>query len=382
MTATGAIVVLVTLAFGRLAYGLLMPFMRDDLHISYQQAGNLGTANALGYLCLITLSGVVAARKGGHRVVLIGLLFTTLGCIGLCLGSNYFLLLSCMVLLGFGTAFSYTPVISLLVGWFPEKRAAVIGALNSGGGIGMVIAGALVPYLNESLGAGGWRMTWAVFAVAAALTAAAAYKFLSDVPQAVTNTATTPANAMRSIYRNRYIIKTGFIYAVVGSMYVVQAIFMYSFALHAGLKPETAGRLAAMSGILTIFSGPIGGWLADRFGLGKVTSGLIAVDLVATTLPVLWPNLWGFTFHYLIIGAVMSALFSVILASTTKAVSAQESPMAVSYVTLFYAVAQFICPALAGLIIDKAGGFAAAFSASSALIGIALLLSLWKKKSA
>ncbi|TCS39307.1 nitrate/nitrite transporter NarK [Paucimonas lemoignei] len=382
MIATGMLVVIVVLVFARLAYGLILPFMREGLKLDYQQAGNLGTATALGYLCLIMISGIFAARWGGRITIMIGVLLTTIGFCGLSVSSHYVLLVVWMVLLGFGTAFSYTPTISLLVSWFPQRRAGVIGAANSGAGIGMLIAGSLVPYLNELFGGIGWRVTWAVFAAAGALTALAVFFLLPNPQAAGAATASRKLEGNGTLYRNRRVIRIGLLYAIIGSTYVVQAIFMYSYALNAGLSAIVAGRLAAMSGVLSIFSGPACGWLADRFGRRRVILALVLADLIATVLPVFWPVLPGFALHYLIIGLAMSGLFSVVLAAATEAVAPRDAPVAVSYVTLFYAFAQLVCPAIAGLLIENAGGFQLLFAGNAALIGIALFLGLQLKLEA
>lgn len=382
MIATGVLVVIVVLVFARLAYGLILPFMREGLKLDYQQAGNLGTASALGYLCLIMVSGIVAARWGGRMTIMIGVLLTTAGFCGLSVSSNYILMVCWMVLLGFGTAFSYTPTISLLVGWFPHRRAGVIGAANSGAGIGMLLVGSLVPYLNEVFSGIGWRVTWAVFAVAGFLTALAVFYLLPNAPETGVTAAKQERSGNGAIYRNRHVIRIGLLYAIMGSTYVVQAIFMYSYALSAGLSAIAAGRLAAMSGILSIFSGPVCGWLADRFGRRAVIQALVLADLVGTALPVLWPSLAGFALYYFIIGLAMSGLFTVVLAAATEAVPSRDAPVAVSYVTLFYAVAQLVCPAIAGLVIETAGGFRPVFAGNVALLVLALYLSLQLKMEA
>jgi hypothetical protein len=48
MVAVGALVIMVVVVFARLSYGFILPFMRSALGLSYQQAGTLGTASALG----------------------------------------------------------------------------------------------------------------------------------------------------------------------------------------------------------------------------------------------------------------------------------------------------------------------------------------------
>ena len=78
------------------------------------------------------VAGVFAARFGGKQSVLLGLVLVTLGFIGLSQASDYRVLLALMVMLGMGTAFGYTPLISLLANTYPKRRGSVIGFTNSG----------------------------------------------------------------------------------------------------------------------------------------------------------------------------------------------------------------------------------------------------------
>lgn len=378
MIAAGALVIMVVVVFARLAYGFILPFMRAALGLSYQQAGTLGTASALGYLVLIMVAGLAAARWGGRAAVLCGVAMTAIGFGGLALASDYRLLTALMALLGFGTAFSYTPVISLLAGWFPQRRGAVIGIANSGVGLGLLITGALVPYLNTVLGADGWRYAWALFAATALTALAAAFLLLRNPVMAASGAGGKPRVDKARVFRDRHVITVGLLYCVVGVTYIVQAVFMYSFALEAGLSALTAGRLAAVSGILSLFASPCWGWLSDRYGRAAVLRICASLTLLGTLIPVIWPVLGGFAAHFIVLGCTLSGMFSAILAASTETVAPHEAPLAVSFVTLFYAVGQFAGPAAAGLLIEHAGGFRTAFAATCLvlLFGVALTLRL------
>jgi MFS family permease len=381
MIVTSMLVTLVVVVLARLAYGLILPFMREDLGLSYQQAGNLGTISALGYLCLVMLAGIYAARWGGRSAVLVGLLLTTVGFIGLSLASHYLLLTVFMILLGFGTAFGYTPVISLIASWFPERRGAVIGMANSGVGIGILGTGILVPYLNAAYGENGWRSTWGVFAAISALAIAAAFLFLRNPPNLANPGGGIPAPVDKSsVYRNRHVIIVGLLYGVIGITYIAQAIFMYSFALDAGIPALTAGRLAAAMGVLSIFFSPCWGWLSDRFGRGSSLVASVSLTLIGTLIPVIWPTLPGFALHFIIVGCTISGMFTSVLAASAEHVKPDQAPLAMSYVTLFYAIGQFIGPAAAGLMIEQAGGFRAAFAASCVIMGFGVYLS-WQLRT-
>lgn len=374
MVAAGALVIMVVVVFARLAFGFILPFMRTALGLSYQQAGTLGTASALGYLVLIMVAGMVASRWGGRIAILGGVAMTMVGFGGLALASDYRALVALMALLGFGTAFAYTPVISLLAGWFPERRGSVIGIANSGVGVGLLLAGSLVPYLNTAFAERGWRIAWALFALAASMALVAGY-FLLRNPALAGPTGVRKVDKAR-VFRDSHVITIGLLYGVVGVTYIVQAIFMYSFALDSGVSALTAGRLAAVAGILSIFASPGWGWLSDRHGRTLVLRICISMTLAGTIIPVIWPVLAGFAAHFLIIGCTLSGLFGAILAASTETVAPHEAPLAVSFVTLFYAVGQFAGPAAAGLLIEHAGGFRTAFAACCIVLALGMLLTL------
>lgn len=371
---TGMLVTLVTVAYARLAFGLILPFMRADLGISYQQAGALGTGSALGYLFLVLVAGALASRRGGRAAVVLGVILTTAGFTGLAYASDYRFLLFCMVLLGCGTAFAYTPVISLLAGCFPKRRGVVIGAINSGIGVGMLIASALVPYLTNLHGDEGWRYTCMSFAAASAVTLIASLLFLPNPPLLRAPAAAGPVTA---IFRERRLILVGMLYGVVGLTYIAQSTFMYSFALDSGLSASTAGRLAALMGILSVFAAPGWGLISDRIGRPAALMAAVTLTLVGTAIPVIWPTLAGFTAHYIILGCTVSGMFTSILAVAAESVEAHRAPQATSFVTVFFAVGQLAGPVLSGVIIDRAGGFEVAFAASCVVLLFGVFLA-WR----
>ena len=374
MVAVGALVIMVVVVFARLSYGFILPFMRSALGLSYQQAGTLGTASALGYLLLIMVAGMFASRWGGRLAVLSGVTMTLLGFSGLALASDYRVLVALMALLGFGTAFAYTPVISLLAAWFPERRGAVIGIANSGVGVGLLVSGALVPILNAAYADSGWRIAWGLFALTA-LAALVAGFFLLRNPASAGPTGPRKIDKGK-VFRNSHVITVGLLYGIVGITYIGQAIFMYSFALESGVPALTAGRLAAASGVLSIFSSPCWGWLSDRTSRALVLRICVSMTLAGILIPVVSPTLGGFAAHFLIVGITLSGMFGAILAASTETVGPHEAPLAVSFVTLFYAVGQFAGPAAAGLLIEHAGGFRTAFAACCVVLAAGVLLTM------
>lgn len=377
--ACGVMVTLVTVALARLSFGLILPPMRAALGLSYEQAGQLGTATALGYVSLVMVAGALASRRGGRASILLGLVFVITGFSGLSVASAFWQLLVLMTLLGFGTAFAYTPLISLIATWFPQRRGLVIGLLNSGVGLGLMCAGAFVPWLSSAYD-DGWRLVWMLFAATGLVTLVAALLFLHNPPRPIADgeaTGDAPdrrREIRRSVFRSPYVVTVGLTYGIIGMTYIVQAIFMFSYALAAGVEPHVAGRLASFMGLLGIICGPIWGSVSDRLGRGQSLMLAMAFAFVSTAIPVISPTLIGFGAHYVILGVAVTGMFTSALAASTESVSAHAAPLAVSYVTLFFAAGQLIGPTAAGWLIGFEGGFRLTFGVSAAFTFIGALL--------
>lgn len=375
MVFAGMLCTIVLVVFARSAYGLVLPAMREGLGLSYAQAANLGTVTALGYLVLVMGAGLFAARWGSRQSVVLGLGLTCLGFFGLTLFSHYLLVMLMMLLLGFGTAFGYTPLISLIGSWYPERRGAAIGLANSGVGMGMIIAGALVPWLTTSFPDTGWRTVWGLFGVAALLVAVITAIVLKNPPQATDqNGRPQRLPAKSTVYRNAHVINVGIIYGVIGVTYIIQSIFMFSFALASEVPALTAGRLASVMGLLSVFAGPAWGWISDRIGRSNSLVICMSLSTIGMLLPVISPTLTSFTIHFVILGLCISGLFTSVLAACTETVPPRLAPVAVSYITLFYAVGQLLGPAAAGVLVEWTGGFREVFAIAATMMGASILL--------
>lgn len=367
---------IVTVVFARLAYGLLLPGMQETLGLSFTQAAVLGTVTALGYLSLVLPAGLFAARFGARHAILLGSGCAIAGFAGLSLASSFALLIVLMLCLGAATAFSYTPLISLLGAWYPERRGTVIGLANSGVGAGMFLTGALLPLLTER--PDGWRQAWLLFALIAIASAALAWRLLQNPPRMPKpeNPNIRSSNLGMALH-NPHVRQVAWIYGIVGITYILQSLFMYSFALEVGISASAAGRLVALMGVLSIFSSPTWGWAADRIGHDRALIICLGLGAVGTLLPVLWPVYPAFLLHYFVLGASTTGQFTSILATATRTVSREQAAVTISFITLFFAAGQLLGPSLGGLLLEKTHNFPLMFGLSSALIALGTLLS-WR----
>ncbi|MEH6493514.1 MFS transporter [Halopseudomonas sp.] len=380
----GTLTSLVVIGFARLAYGVILPAMRSDLGLSYQQAGLLSTVAALSYVCFVLAGGLAAARWGAKASILFGMLMVVVGFAGLTMAVHFWLLAVLMALLGIGAAFAFSPMIALLAAWFPDHRGLVIGCMSSGVGLSVLATGLLVPQLFALFGEQGWRVSWGVFAGVALVASAIIFVFVKNPPQSTGNAAgPTPADEKWLIYRNPRVLIVAATYGIIGLGYIVQTVFMVSFMVDSGFSEALAGRYVAMMGLLSIFAGPLWGWVSDFSGRGNALALALFLVILAMGLPLLGQTQPYFFCHYLLVGLSLNGVFSMIQTSATDQVAPRYIPIAFSFATLFFAVGQFLGPAIAGWLIETTEGFTAAFSFTVVVLsvgfGLALLIRRFPK---
>ncbi|GGC89485.1 MFS transporter [Halopseudomonas salina] len=373
----GTLTSLVVIGFARLAYGIILPAMRADLGLSYQQAGILSTVTALCYVCSVLAGGLAAARWGAKASIMFGMLTVTAGFVGLAIAANFWLVMLLMGLLGFGTAFAFAPMVALLATWFPEKRGLVIGCMTSGVGISILVSGMLVPFLFKVFGEYGWRVSWGVFAATALFVTVMIGLFVRNPPKARSTAAGhLPTDEKWRIYRNPRILIVAATYGIIGLGYIVQAVFIVSFMVESGHSEAIAGRYMAMTGLMSIAAGPLWGWVSDFWGRGNALATCIFLVIVAMGLPLIEQTQHYFFFHFLVMGASVNGLFTLIQTSATDQVAPRYIPIAFSFSTLFFAFGQFLGPAIAGWLIENTGGFTAAFGFTLAVLSVGFGLTL------
>lgn len=372
----GTLTSLVVIAFGRLAYGVILPAMRVDLGLSYQQAGILSTVTALCYVCFVLAGGQAATRWGARASILFGMGIVTIGFAGLIVASQFWLIGLLMGLLGFGTAFAFAPMVSLLATWYPERRGLVIGCMTSGVGLGMLLTGLLVPWLSTAFGEHGWRASWALFAVVALLATGMITLFVRNPPEVSGGGGPLLPEEKWRVYRNPRVLIVAATYGIIGLGYIVQTVFMVSFMVEAGHGQAMAGRFVAMMGLLSIAGGPLWGWLSDHWGRGNALALSLFLVVMAMLLPLTGQTLPWFFLHFLLTGVAINGLFALIQTSATDQVAPRYIPVAFSFATLFYAAGQLVGPAIAGWLIETSGSFRSAFGFTVVVLSVGFVLTL------
>ena len=86
----GVLVKMAGLGFGRFAYSMLLPSMRESLGFNYIEMGLLSGGILLGYLLFSLISGMLATRFGSKRIIIASLLCSSLSMFSISQFSGFF----------------------------------------------------------------------------------------------------------------------------------------------------------------------------------------------------------------------------------------------------------------------------------------------------
>ena len=360
--------------------------MGGALPLSRGEMGWISTGNFIGYMAAVALGGRMVARFGARRTIVMGLVLVGLSMMAVSRAEGFAQVLAFYLLTGYGSGAANVPVMGLIAHWFGRRmRGRAAGFVVIGAGAAIVVSGILVPAINASQGAQGWRLSWLVIGAIVLLAAALDWAVLRNhpaelgleplagKPKAGAPPAASCAAAAPPASRRRILAHLGALYAAFGFTYVIYATFIVTTLVQErGFPESTAGWFWSAIGLLSLASGPVFGDLSDRIGRGR---GLMIVFsfqaaaylLVALPLPV--PFLYA---SIVLFGLALWAVPSIMAAAVGDYLGPEQAAAAFGSITVAFAVGQIVGPALAGRMADAWGGFSGSFAMAAAIAAMAV----------
>ncbi len=385
----GTLTVFCCLGLSRFGLGMLLPSMGQSLALSYSEMGLISTVNFIGYLVAVIAAPMMINGLGETRVVVLGLLIVAISMALVCQANQVFWISLFYTLTGFGSGTANIPMMVLIAHWFKQRyRGRAAGFVVIGSGFAIVFSGFLVPEINAQAGMEGWRYSWAVFAGISGLVAMLVAMLVRDRPSTLGLSAMgagdeTSAQAGRAretaIPARSAITRLGILYLLFGVSYMIFATFIVTTLVQErGFTEVAAGKIWAWIGGFSLLSGPVFGYLSDRFGrrVGLCTVFLVhtlAYTLVASHLAN--PSLY---ISIALFGIAAWAIPGIMAAAVADYVRPEKVATALSVVTLFFAVGQTLGPITAGMLADRNNSFDSSFAlaAGLALLGALAALTL------
>ncbi|HNS78245.1 MAG TPA: MFS transporter [Syntrophorhabdus sp.] len=398
---TGALVVLLAHGFGRMSYSVILPPMKDGLALTYTQVGLIGTGNFIGYLCLAVIGGFLAARFGARNIIFVSLLI-----MGVCLyltglSGSFAFAFAMRFITGMGNGGSYIPVMALPAAWFVvRKRGLGTGIATVGTGMGLSLAGIILPYFIVNYGHEGWRYAWYAMGIIVFVGSFVVYALERNTPaekglsmygsagdeknsQMDRQGGVSILSAWHDVMKEREVWKLGGVYLMYGFSYIIYLTFFIAYLTREiGLSEKTAGWMFATLGLCSISSGVLWGSVSDFFGRRFGSMYAYVVLALSYLMFAFWTDLPGLYISCIIYGFSISSIPVILAAAAGDAVGPKLAPAGLGCITLFFGIGQAFGPAVAGYIKDVTGSFTGAFILSSAVSLAGALASLFLKKRA
>ncbi|MFF3934619.1 YbfB/YjiJ family MFS transporter [Streptomyces phaeofaciens] len=370
----------VALGFTRFAYALLLPSMRSELDWTYAAAGGLNTANALGYIIGAGSGAWWSRRLGAGRSFVIGIVISALALLGSGLTSDFTALSILRFIGGLATAVTFVVGSALAsrihTGGRQQRSAALVGVYMAGVGIGVVIAGIVVPAALTAWGASGWQAGWLLMGLLALLLVGPAAWAVKAVPPAPS---TGPAKGASSLRR----MTPAFLwYVLFGAGYVSYMTFVIALLRDQGMGTwGTAAFFVVLGGASALATLLVWGRIIGRLRGGRAPA-LVSVVVLVGVLPVLlFDGAAAAIASAIIFGAGFMAGPTAVTVLARRMLPQHAWTSGIAWLTVAFSVGQAVGPLISGILSDSEGGIAKGLWLSVILLLVSAVASLFQRET-
>ena len=365
----------VTNGFARFAYGLILPAMKSEMGWTYAQAGWLNTANAIGYIFGALLTMLLIRRISPARLFAFGMLSTTLALLATGVYADLWWQTLWRVAAGVLGAMSFSTAGALAAGLFkddPRRNALAIAILfGSGGGFGIVLAGAAIPLMLDTWGASAWPTSWIAIGMVSLI-------FLPLCLWAAMQLHTPPQSAATLIpVPLQRILPELAGYAGFGLGYIVYLTFLSAWMTEQKAGAGFIALVWVVLGMCICLSPLVWRPILSRFSSGVPLALILIAVAAGSALPVMFPTGPALVISSVIFGLSVFMAPGAVTSFIRQNLAAESWGRAISLFTLVFAIAQTAGPYTAGLVGDLTGNIGVSLLAASAvlLFGAALAFS-------
>ena len=385
--------------FGRMAYTIILPAMKDGLNFDYTQLGLLGTGNFIGYLTMAIAGGFLAARFGTRIVITFALILMGCSIILTGLAQSFGFAFSMRLLTGLGNGAAYVPAMALGSAWFAANRRGFATGIVSGGiGAGTLISGLVVPPILTTYGSDGWRVSWYILGAAVLVIAGIVFLFIRSRPDekgllpvgtendqtiqpVASNKNKTSSLQWSAVYRNKAAWYLGIVYFFYGLSYIIYMIFFAAYLVkEMGLSQSWAGGLWAAVGGLSVFCGIIWGSISDRIGRNKGAALAYFVLGLSYIIFAMIKVKFGFYLSAVMFGLTAWSIPTIMAATAGDFFGPRLAPAGLGFITLFFGIGQAFGPALGGYMADVTHSFTLPFLVAGGISLVGMVFSFYLKK--
>ena len=241
---------------------LLLPLIREDMRLTFAQAGLLSAASTVSYALGQIPAGYMADRFGPKRLFFIGLLGWSSLAVVLGFTHLFWIAVVNQFVAGIFRSLLFAPGVTLLSSWFPaDRRATAMSLFPAAAVVGTMLVALAAPRGVDLVG---WRLTFIFFAFVGILAALVFGKLARERPRSSTAEHVGLREAAR-VFRHRVMwicCALQFVRFTVGTAFIVWLPSL----LHAdrGLSLQATGIIVALAAAFSAPANWLGGYVSDR----------------------------------------------------------------------------------------------------------------------
>ena len=301
----------------------LLPFIREDLHLDYLQAGFLVTAFSLTAGLSQLLGGWLSDRISKRNAITIGLCGVGLSCIVISFAHSYYALLATLIILGVFSGFYHPSGISALTSNFPaSQRGKVINLHMMGGGIGFAVGPLIGAVIAAQLN---WHLAYAILGIPAVVAGVLVFTRLklTEVKASRASSSSQAKGQRSSIWQVfkpalLLLLISVFMQLISGPLMSFMSLYLvdvHHLSAAAGSMWVTIIRFGGLAGNI------VGGWLTDKWGRRRMIFLVLAAFGPVTFLMTKLPFGIGLVIVFILFGWLMA-----MRETTTQTILMDNSP--------------------------------------------------------
>jgi OFA family oxalate/formate antiporter-like MFS transporter len=368
------------------AFSAFVASLQQDFAASRGSVSLVFSLAGFLYFALGAVSGPLADKWGARRLAVVGMIVTGFG---LALASVARTLVEIYAAyglgVGIGIGLSYVPVLGVMQRWFVRRRGSASGIGVAGIGVGTLI---MPPVASLLINAFGWRETYLIFGVFAAVVGGGLAFLIEDDPrgrglgpdgdpmpvgsQPVMHAETSMIEAVKS---RRFVGL--FVASLLGSFGVfVPFVHLVPYALDHGVPQSAAVLLLGAIGLGSTAGRFFLGGVADRLGRSLSLAAMIAGMALAFVVWFFSSGLWSLAVFALMYGLLYGGWVALLPAVVADYFGSTNLGSLLGLVSLSIAFGTLIGPSAAGFGFDISHSYSLPILASAAayLVAAAILL--------
>ena len=363
------------------AFSAFVASLQHDFAASRGSVSLVFSLAGFVYFALGAVSGPLADRWGARRLAVVGMVVTGLG---LALASVARTLVEVYTAyglgVGFGIGLSYVPVLGVMQRWFVRRRGFASGIGVAGIGVGTLVMPPVAAFLINAFG---WRETYLIFGVFAAVVGGGLAFLIEDdpsgrglgpdgdpVPAGSQPVARAKPSMLAAVKSPRFVGL--FVASLLGSFGVfVPFVHLVPYALDHGVPQSAAVLLLGAIGVGSTAGRFFLGGLADRLGRSLSLAAMIAGMALAFVIWFFSVNLWSLAVFALIYGLFYGGWVALLPAVAADYFGATNLGGMIGLISLGIAFGTLIGPSAAGFAFDVSQSYTLPILASAAAYVVA-----------